>query len=580
MRIVTARRISQAFFLLLFLWLCVVATLGTEPWQLRGWPIDWLLSLDPLTALTTVLATGTLFAPLAWALVTVVLTVLLGRVFCGFVCPLGALNQLLGWLGRLGWDTGQRLADNRYSPWQGLKYVLLAVFLAMALGGWSLAGLLDPLPLAHRAVNLGLLPLADAPLGIIHEHQRSYAGVWLPAGLLVAILGLNLLRPRFFCRYACPLGALLGVLSRFALLRMGRGAARCGDCQLCETHCEGACRPAGEIITGECLMCMNCLDRCPAGRISFAAVPSAGGETTWPSLSRRGLLAGTAAGLLAVPLWRLGALAGAGRDPGLLRPPGSLDEDRFLARCIRCGQCMRACPSNIIQPALLQSGVQGLWSPVLDYRLGRSGCQINCVTCGNVCPTAAIRPLSLEEKHGAGNFAERGPVRLGTAFVDRTRCLPWAMGRPCIVCQEVCPVSPKAISTRLAFEPLSGGVAAVRQVQGRELTLGAGLQLPAGLNLAGGDYFLRPEGREDLPPARLASLADGVATLAEAPAWADGLGQGGKVEILARLQRPVVDPSRCIGCGMCEHDCPVSSLRAIRVTNEGESRTAAGRMLA
>ena len=102
MRIVTVRRISQVFFLAVFLWFCVTATLGAAWYQLRGWPINWLLDLDPLTALATVLATGTLYATLAWALVTLVLTLFVGRFFCGFACPLGTLHQFTGWLGRLG----------------------------------------------------------------------------------------------------------------------------------------------------------------------------------------------------------------------------------------------------------------------------------------------------------------------------------------------------------------------------------------------------------------------------------------------------------------------------------------------
>ena len=100
MGIVTARRASQVFFLILASWFALVTTNGPGWWQLSGWPVSWLLELDPLTALATALATGTLYAGLAWALVTILLTVLLGRVFCGWVCPFGALHQLVGWLAR------------------------------------------------------------------------------------------------------------------------------------------------------------------------------------------------------------------------------------------------------------------------------------------------------------------------------------------------------------------------------------------------------------------------------------------------------------------------------------------------
>jgi polyferredoxin len=114
MRLVTVRRISQVFFLILFLWFCIVATVGALFWQWRGWPINWLLELDPLTALATVLATGTLYGNLAWALVTIGLTVFVGRFFCGFVCPVGTISQFTGWLAGRGQAPAARLEANRH----------------------------------------------------------------------------------------------------------------------------------------------------------------------------------------------------------------------------------------------------------------------------------------------------------------------------------------------------------------------------------------------------------------------------------------------------------------------------------
>jgi len=579
MRIASVRRISQAFFLLAFLWFCIASTVGPEWWQLRGWPINWILSLDPLTALTTVLATGTLYAPLLWAVVTVVLTAMLGRFFCGFACPLGTLNQLTGWVSRL-WTTREtRIRDNAHHRLHAFKYLLLAFFLACAAFGSVQSGLLDPLPLLHRSINLTLLPLADSGFQALSDEPRAYESAWFLGAVLLAVIGLNMVRPRFFCRFLCPLGALFALTARFAPWRMGKTEAhRCGECRLCDEYCEGGCRPSGEIVASECVLCMNCLERCPSGRMSYATKASAAGEVPVTSVSRRGVITAVAAGALTVPLWQVGALAGANRDASLIRPPGSLDEDRFLARCIRCGQCMRACPSNIIQPSLFQSGIQGLWTPALNFRIGRSGCQPNCVACGNVCPTAAIRPLSLEEKHGVAEFAPQGPVRLGTAFVDRTRCLPWVMDRPCIVCQELCPVSPKAIYTRIVFETVRDGRATVARAQGDILDLSS--PSPAGLNLGSGDFAVRSSNAPDAAPRRILAQSGSRLTLDRPPAnWADPA-SGSKVDIVVRLQRPYVDPARCIGCGMCEHECPVSGLRAIRVYSENESRSKSGRMLA
>jgi ferredoxin len=466
---------------------------------------------------------------------------------------------------------------NRHRPAQAWKYYFLAFFLALAGMGSVQTGLIDPLPLLHRSVNLALLPLADNGLGVLSGEPRFYASAWLIGVVFLAVVGLNLALPRFFCRFICPLGALFGLLGRFSPWRIGKTGGKCGDCRTCEEYCEGACRPSGTIIIGECVMCMNCLDRCPASRITFAGLPSAAGEAGLPDLSRRGFIV-AGSGVLLASLWGVGGLAGAGRDAGLIRPPGALDEDRFLARCIRCGQCMRICPANIIHPALLEAGVQGLWTPAINYRLSRSGCQPNCIACGQVCPTAAIRPLSLDEKQGLGDFAAQGPIRMGTAFVDRGRCLPWAMDRPCLVCHELCPVSPKAIFTRTAFETIRDGHALPAKVQGPTVELSAAI--PAGVNLASGDYYLRPAGGPETALRRITGMAGNGLTL-ERPLAVDGrpIYHGVRVDIVVRLSRPFVDAARCIGCGMCEHECPVSGRRAIRVYSENESRSRSGRLL-
>lgn len=152
-------------------------------------------------------------------------------------------------------------------------------------------------------------------------------------------------------------------------------------------------------------------------------------------LKRRGLIVGGVAGLSTVFLERTSAL-GEGRtfSPELIRPPGSTGEDDFLAKCIRCGECMKVCPTNAIQPALDEGGLMGLWTPVLKMRLGY--CEYECSLCSQVCPTQAIQRMALEEKQ---------KIRIGLAFFDRNRCLPYASARTCIVCEEHCPTPTKAI---------------------------------------------------------------------------------------------------------------------------------------
>ena len=583
MSIVTVRRISQVFFVVVFLWFCVVSTLGDLPWQLRGWPVNWLLELDPLVGIATLLATRTLYAGLLWGLVTVALTLVLGRVFCGWICPFGAMHQFLGYLGRRRKKLAVQLEANRFRPAQAIKYYILAFFLTAAIllpGDWLssgslLTGLLDPLPLAHRSVNLILLPLADrAGLGLA-PLPRWYEGAWLIGAVFLAALFLNLRVPRFYCRFICPLGALLGVLSRFAIWRIGRNEEGCTDCRLCERNCEGACEPTGRIRISECVMCLNCLDECRHDAVAYRTKPSAGGEHLLPDLSRRGFIVSAVSGVMAAPVMRLGGATGPNWNPGLIRPPGALPEEAFLTRCIKCGQCMRVCPTNVIHPAGFEAGLEGLWTPKLSFRAGTSGCQHTCIACGNLCPTAAIRPIGPDERLGRNSFAGRGPIRIGTAFVDRGRCLPWAMDRPCIVCQENCPVSPKAIFTREVFNSVrTNAPLTVKNVDRGRVTLAADTLAPG--RISTGDYYaLLPGGLRLRITANTAAALDLERPLAgpETPP------PGSPVAVQVRLQQPYVDPKQCIGCGVCEHECPVLGLRAIRVTAENESRSEHHRMV-
>ncbi len=644
MRIVTARRISQVFFFLLFLWFCIASTLGEHWWQLRGWPVNWLIQLDPLVGLGTLLATGTLYAGLLWGLLTVVLTILLGRFFCGWLCPFGALHQAVGWLANRRRKALAMLAANRYRHAQGVKYALLAFLLGAAAGdllgrllrlcidspplvaggvalllligagvarlkkrsarqwvtgmvavalGWAAlglftdgsrllaaslqTGLLDPIPLFYRSVNLTLLPLVDGRWVALSSASRLYPGVFAMGALFWAAVLLNLAVPRFYCRFVCPLGALFGVLGKHALWRVGQQPEGCTACGACDHYCEGGCEPSAVMHTPECVMCMNCLADCRHGVMGYHFYPSAAGEVAVADISKREFVAALASGVAAVPLARLAGLTGDAWNPAVVRPPGALAEPEFLQRCIKCGQCMRVCPTNVIHPAGLQAGLEGIWTPVLNFRMGTSGCQRGCIACGNLCPSAAIRPISLDERLGNGDFVSRGPIRIGMAFVDRGRCLPWAMDRPCIVCQENCPVSPKAIFTRSEFRPvrLDGELRLRGMAENRLLYDGPALSAE---RFATGDYYVALDGRQGLPPARIAEIGSSGIMLEGNP-FATHRAAGEAITLLVRLQLPYVDPAHCIGCGVCEHECPVKGRRAIRVTAENETRERRHRLL-
>jgi MauM/NapG family ferredoxin protein len=180
-------------------------------------------------------------------------------------------------------------------------------------------------------------------------------------------------------------------------------------------------------------VCNNCDDVCPKNAVSFGLLK--GRPTGGLDLGRRSVVASFLSGAFAVPLLRISPLARPRMsDAKLIRPPGALEEKKFLQSCVRCGGCMKVCITGGLQPTLLEAGLEGLWTPVLVPRIGY--CEFRCTLCGQVCPTGAIKRLPLEEKQ---------QVRLGHAAIDKGRCLPFAHATPCIVCEETCPTPKKAI---------------------------------------------------------------------------------------------------------------------------------------
>jgi polyferredoxin len=572
-KIVTVRRICQVFFFCLFVWFCIVTSFGTEWYRLRGWPVNLILQLDPLVAIGTLLTTHTLYRGLLWALATVVLTIVFGRVFCGWICPFGAFHQFVGWLGARRRKLKDRIKANRYRKAAVLKYFFLIAFLtaaAIPMGSSTvlLTGLLDPIPFFHRAFNIIVLPVADGFVGVLSVAPRVYDGAFLVGALFLVVAFMNLVIPRFYCRFLCPTGALLGLVGKYAIWRIGKGEAACSNCMQCEKACEGGCSPAGEIRINECVLCFNCLDRCHDGVMVYATLESKGGEIALPDMTRRGLIVSSVSGLFAARMFPL-ATGTATADSQVIRPPGTLPETEFLQRCVKCGQCMRICPTNIIVPSGISGGLENLWTPVLNFTDGTSGCQLNCTACGHVCPTSAIRPIGLTEKLGVDEFIDKGPIRIGSAYVDRTRCLPWAMKTPCIVCQENCPVTPKAIFVDEVAERVRDGRRDVRSVQGDVIRV-SGPAMEAGQYATGDFYLVVPEEGGEIR-RRISGNGETDITLTSENSAA--IQVGSRVEIKVLLHRPHIDLAGCVGCGTCVHECPLGGTRAIRVTPDNESRS-------
>ncbi len=493
------RRLSQIVFFALFLFLLFQTEFRGSLRGAKGdirlpYPVSIFLEADPLVGISNALSTGALYRGLLWSLVIILPAFFLGRFFCGWICPLGTLNHFFSNF-KSEKKRGKRLIEsNRYKQWQALKYYLLIAGLVSALFGSGILGLLDPISLTVRSLALTILPglnyafnalfdflyhtqaralrfAADALHFLLKDTLLSFRQPYFRQGfflglIFVTILALNLRITRFWCRALCPLGALLGALSRWSILGLEKSSSHCEDCNRCLLHCQGGDDP----IPGarwrkvECHLCLNCVGDCPESGIKFKFFPATAATVEGPNLQRRKAVTSLAAGAALLPLFRSATGLTVEHHDRLVRPPGALDEKSFLERCIRCGECMKVCPNNALHPSFVEAGLEGLWTPVLVSRIGY--CEPSCVLCGQVCPTGAIWEFTSSQKAWVVERPDKNvkPIRIGTAFYDHGRCLPWAMATECIVCEEWCPTSPKAIYLRpVQVMDAEGKVKQVRQ---------------------------------------------------------------------------------------------------------------------
>ena len=412
------RRLIQFFFLILFIILFYQTRYGVD-----GELPNLFFKFDPLIFIITSIAYRAIIAATLFSIILIISSLVFGRFFCGFICPLGTTIDIF-----------DALIDNKNKRGivpKNIKYLMLLVLVIAAILGVSLLHFFDPLVILERSLTLILYPIATYFLGFFTNLTNvSYTEKLITLVVFIVIMGLGFVTPRFWCRNVCALGGVYAVLAKFALWKFSF-LDDCKKCGICTAVCPtGAIDfEAKKIDSGECIDCLRCQYECPTRTISyklnFKFLPF--------DIKRREFIMATAAGLILAPLAK--SVLHQKVDGRLIRPPGSIPESDFLNVCIHCGKCMKVCLTNGLQPCIFESGINGLWTPRLVPRIG--GCEKNCNMCGQVCPTSAIRKLGLEEK---------SYVRMGTAVIDRSRCLAWEQDKLCLICDEACPYN--AISSR------------------------------------------------------------------------------------------------------------------------------------
>ncbi|MFC1481672.1 4Fe-4S binding protein [Candidatus Neomarinimicrobiota bacterium] len=508
MKLAKYRRIAQVFFLLVFLILFLQARYPYD-----ATTADLFLRMSPLMPLFDFIAhfrISLLFWP---ALAILLLTPFMGRVFCGWICPLGTTIDASSHL--LKSPKGQK--DTKWDRLRPVKFGILAGSIMLALFSINVWGYFDPISIFNRALTAIIYPLAtlgtssiilgvaNVPLFeeptyavydwfkalIMPEHQSNLQQIFWIALLFGTIMGLEKVTRRFWCRYLCPAGAFLGVISKFRFLER-KVDNTCTDCMLCVKDCKMNAIPEGDVVETskvECIECFSCQENCPpklgAIRYGWSLKP----YQSKVDYSRRQFIQTTFTSFAALGLLGIGLKNKSAADR-TIRPPGSLPEDEFLTACIRCLECVRICQSNgrCLQPDGIHNSALELWAPVAVMRSGY--CEYNCNLCGQVCPTDAILPLSLEQKK---------TTPMGLAYFDKNLCIPFAKYEECIVCEEHCPISDKAIKLEI-----------------KDVTL--------------------PDGSTKL------------------------------------LKHPYMVKERCTGCGICETKCPLPGAPGIFVTIEGQVR--------
>ena len=381
----------------------------------------------------------------------VLLTLLMGRIYCSVICPLGVLQDIFGWFGK-------KAKKNRYTyskPMSILRYVMLGILVVALVAGFgSIAALIAPYSAFGRIASNLFAPIylwGNNLLAAWAESVDSYAfysvDVWLKGGitLVVAVVTFVVLfvlafkNGRTYCNTICPVGTVLGFLSRYSWLKPVIDTSKCNGCGLCARNCKASCIDSKNhaIDYSRCVVCLDCIDKCRQGAIKYVprSKSSQAPSDASADKGRRAFVTATAmvagAGIAKAQQLKMDGGFATIEDKKIpkretpLTPPGSLSAKNLAQHCTACQLCVSVCPNQVLRPS---SDLSNFMQPETSYERGY--CRPECVKCSEVCPTGAIKPITKEEKTA---------IQIGHAVWIADNCIVNTDGQKCGNCARHCP---------------------------------------------------------------------------------------------------------------------------------------------
>lgn len=387
----------------------------------------------------------------------IAITLIFGRIYCSVICPMGVFQDLVNWISK---RTAKKKKRFRYSPAKNiLRWTVLAItIIAFLCGFTALLGFLDPYSAFGRMVTNVFKPVymsGNNLLESIVSRFDNYTFYQVDASLLsissfiiglVTFLLIGFLAWKYgrtWCNTICPVGTLLGFLSRYSFFKIRIDENRCTHCMICGTKCKASCIDSKNqrIDYTRCVDCFDCLDSCKEKALVYS-LPSAAlkkhtdQQTSASDTSKRRFLIAGLTTASAVPevmaqaKAAMGAAAGQKSDKRQtpITPPGSISLAHFQANCTSCHLCVSKCPSHVLKPSFMEYGLEGIMQPTVSFEKGF--CNFGCTVCGEVCPNGAIRPLTVEQKH---------LTQMGQVVFIKENCIVYTDGTSCGACSEHCP---------------------------------------------------------------------------------------------------------------------------------------------